>query len=216
MKNKNRLVIAFSLVFIFIIVLFCVYKNLKSVTPVVQKSNLSITNPAPTSSTTRNDKTLGVFYENKAFGYSFAIPDGGKVDTEGVVLYPIAYDQAIELAVDFKDQTYAGFSAMVDEGTFPDIRGLEKLTAEEFVTKWQKDNEKNAQPVFKKEFNGIQWFGFRVDHALDFANHTGGQLLDAPWTVVLTKHNNIFYRWQFESSIESNVENVLNTFEFTN
>ena len=156
-------------------------------------------------------------YSNKSFGYNFVIPDGAKIETEDIVNYTIAQNAAIELMIIFKDTKNASLSAMSNSGTFPDIRGREKLTAEEFVNKWWIENTRNnPTPIFLKKYHNIEWFGFTVDHELEFSNNSGGKLVDNPKTVMITKHNNTFYRWEFDKSIEKNMEEILNTFEFKN
>ncbi len=162
----------------------------------------------------------GVTYKNNAFGYSFVTPIGVKVDTD-VVIYPIDPDEAIELSVVFPNNMRANLSAMNDPEVHPEIRGLEDLSAEAFVKKWWDDNKNDpdvnakavVSPIFTENVNGITWYGFTAEKSLVFANNAGGQLLyDKKKTVMIAKHDDTFYRWQFDSSLRDSLRVVLKTF----
>jgi len=160
-------------------------------------------------------------YTNMSFGYKFTIPDGVIVDTQGAVMYPVEHEEAIELGVEFGDKKTAFLSAMREPETFPEIKGRESLSAEEYVQAWWDDNKNDTgpyvipvlSPIFSKNINNNEWFGFTASEALDSANGAGGGLLDAPKTVMVTKKGDTFYRWQFDADVANDLESILSTFE---
>ena len=165
------------------------------------------------------------YYENTAFGYKINLADGYDVSTEGVAMMPVVHNESIWLAVIFDDGNVVNLVSMNNEGTFPQLRGGRiDLTAEEYVNAWWNDNKNDDNPnvkpilgpIFQKTFNGITWYGFTADVALNSANGTGGGLLEKPMTVLIAKNKGIFYGWQFDTDLEEQVYNVLENFEFTN
>ena len=165
-------------------------------------------------------------YTNTAFGYTFDLPEGAKVLTKEAVLYPIEHNEAIVIYVKFDDGD-ASLSSMREPDTFPEIRGLENLTAEDYVNKWWLDNKNDTNPnttitisdVFKKKNNNIEWFGFTVDGALVTHSKTAKVsegFLHSPQTIFITKKDDTFYRWKFDSEYEEQLIEVLNTFRFNN
>jgi hypothetical protein len=160
-------------------------------------------------------------YVNAAFDYKFVIPAGVNVVTQGVVMYPVEHEKAIELMIDFGDGETAYFSAMREPETFPELKGREELSAQGYIEAWWNDNKTETNPyaepvlspIFSKNINGLDWYGFTVDELLTSANNTGGGLLEEPVMVMVTKKGTTFYRWYFKANVADAVEDLLLGFE---
>ncbi len=165
------------------------------------------------------------YYENTVFGYKINLPEEYDISTEGVAMMPVVHNESIWIRVEFNDGGEANLNSMDNIDTFPELKdGRINLSAEEYVKAWWEDNfnddNPNIQPVlgqlFQKTFNGITWYGFTVENSVVYANSTGGGLLKKPLTVLLTKNNGVFYRWEFDADLVEKVDTVLENFKFTN
>ncbi|MEK7672882.1 MAG: S-layer homology domain-containing protein [Patescibacteria group bacterium] len=164
-------------------------------------------------------ESLEVYYNTK-FNYQLSVPAGATLNTD-LIMGTVAREEAAYIAVDFGNEERANMQAMNDSESFPDIKGYENVGAQKYVEDWWTLNKNDTNPnvtpelspVFEKTIGGITWYGFTVDKAIVFANNGGGEIVNEPRIVMVTKQGNTFYQWSYNVDIKTKVEAMLGTFK---